>query len=361
MKEVHEDDYTDEDLAWIQGAPDDDTKEFRKSIINMAIDVNGYSFQAGVAKSFIPHLNYYQMVEIEGIPDHVLQTVELALNWNALGQDLGALAGAAIRWGLRDKFDPKRETVVHEEMTQDIMEIVEKYLQANQNEGETIAYWSKQCYNVLGLAGAIFNRELHHWNANNTKPQKALLGALNQADKFTDRHYRAMFYLSIHPIPLVTLEQTRQAIVEGKISGITDAVTVRCKSAPAGCGDIAACASVIPSLKAETFVSKIGTKFMDRIDELEGLNKNILNSAGSYHPFASSYETERILVDKNIYKPAMVLLAAYIKAIVKGTLGESNALEKFIDTNARQVRLFVNAFKEEAESAGTTLAELAKD
>jgi len=352
---------TNEELQWIAGGANDEDKATRKLALLNLLEMNGLKFEPGIGKSYIPQKNYFQLFTAKGLPASVVDAVQNALNWDALDRGVGGLAGAGVRRGLLDMVDPKRECTVHPALTPEITVILKAYNDYTNTRKDFIPFWAAQSRNVLGLAGAIFNREMHHWNAENIKPQQALMGSLNQQDTIPETEYRKLFYLSIHPIPLRTMEELRQSIAAGKTQGINDAVTSRCRSAPASCGDIHACAQAIPDLKGEPFFAKFGGTIRNELESITKLNSEIMSNASSYHSFAANYGKDRILVDKIYLKRVMACLCAYIIVNIKGSLAQSAALRKFRSNNARTVQKWIAAFEKAAETADFSLELLTAD
>jgi len=349
------------DQAWIDDEKDAALKEVRKNAILNLMEMNGLKFEPGIGKSYIPEKNYLQVFENGALPENVQRSLTNALNWDALGRGIGGLAGAGVRIGLMHLRDLKRECKTHNLVTPEIMAIVRDFNEFVATRKDILPFWTAQCFNVLGLAGAIFNREMHHWNAENIKPQQALIGSLNQQDSIPENEFRKLFYLSIHPIPLASMEELRQNIVNGSVPGINDAVTSRCRSAPASCGDVHACAQAIHDLKSESFYNNFGENMRGQIDELDNLNRKIMKDAASYHNFAANYKKQRIIVDKVTLKRSMACLCAYIMVNIKGSLAQSAALRKFRSNNARTVQKWISAFEAAAQNTAETLDTLAAD
>jgi len=349
------------DQEWIDAAKTDEMKVARSAALLNLIEMNGLNYEPGIGKSYIPEKNYYVRFDDSSLTPAINELYEKALNYVALGGGLGGLAGCGVRWGVRKYYELKRETRTFVAVNDEAEDAVKAFTAFAHAHKESVPFWTAQAMNVLGLAGAIFNREMHHWNAENTNPQKALLGALGQTDEIPEQEYRKLFYLSIHPVPLAQLENVRQSIVEGTIAGISDAVTTRCRSAPAGFGDIHACAQGAIDLRAEEFYGKFGEKIQSAIDDLIDINDQIMSNAGSYHVFAPAYNKKRITLEKARYRRAMICAAAYIIVHVKGSLVKSAALKKFRNSNLRMIQKWVAAYEKVAEVEGVTLVDLAKD
>lgn len=352
---------SEDDKKWIALGRTDDEKSSRTAAITNLIEMNGLKFQAGIGKSYIPEKNYFVIMDDKSLSKEVNELYEKALNFQALGGGVGGLAGAGVRFGLRGLIDVKRETRICVSAGNDEHDAVVAFNAFAANRKQTLPFWQAQCENVLGLAGAIFNREMHHWNAENTKPQQALLGALGQTDEIAEQEYRKLFYLSIHPIPLGAMEQLRQDIAAGKAVGISDAVTQRCRSAPAGYGDVHAAAQGAADLKSEQFYNTFGGRLKKDIEQLLDANKDLIEDAGAYHAFAASYGRTKEVIDKAAIKRAMICCTAYIIVHVKGSLIQSAALKKFRSANARMIQKWVAAFETIANTEGQSLVELAAD
>jgi hypothetical protein len=351
----------DVDKTWINAGSTDAIKNMRKQALLNLIEMNGLKFDSGIGKSYIPVKNYFQLVIDKSLSAEINDIATSAMNWHALGRKVGGLAGSGVRAGIASLIDTTRETTVHEKYTDEIEAIVADYVEFTNGHKDIFPFWAAQAMNVLGLAAAIFNREMHHWNAENTKPQLALLAALNQQDSIPENELRPLFYLSIHPVPLRQLNILRQNIVDGKQPGINDAVTTRCKSAPAGTGDIHACAQAIVDLTSEAFYGTFGNSIKEEINVLKELNVDIITNAGRYHAFAANYGLERTLVDRIRFKKAMICLCAYIIVNIKGSLAQSAALKKFRNQNSRMVTKWIAAFETVAGDAALTLAQLSAD
>lgn len=350
-----------DDKKWIDAGKSDEDKKIRTAAITNLLEMNGLKYEAGIGKSYIPEKNYFIIVEDKSVSREVNQLYENALNFRALGGGVGGLAGTGVRWGVRGHIDIARETVVVGKILEEHDEAVANYSAFVSTRKQTFPFWFAQCNNVLGLAGAIFNREMHHWNAENTKPQQALLGALGQTEEIPEVEFRKLFYLSIHPVPLRAMEECRQRIVRGDLGGISDAVAQRCRSAPAGFGDIHAAAQGAVDLRAEQCYNEFGNKLKDNIDDLIHINNDIMADAGTYHAFAASYGLKKKILDKSNVKRAMICCTAYIIVHVKGSLIQSAALKKFRNTNARMIQKWVAAFEAIANKEGQTLSDLAAD
>lgn len=350
-----------DDQKWIDLGSTQENKDARKMALLNLVEMNGLKYEAGIGKSYIPEKNYYILFNDSALTADANELYEKALNFVALGGGVGGLAGSGVRWGLRKYFAPDREAKSVVKLDESCDEALKAYNAFSSNRKEAVPFWTAQAHNVLGLAGAIFNREMHHWNAENTKPQQALLGALNQTDEIPEQEYRKLFYLAIHPVPLHVMENLRQDIVNGAVPGISDAVAARCRSAPAGQGDVHATAQGAIDLRTEVFYNSFGNHLKAEIEELVALNSEIVANAGQYHAFASAYKLKRVNIDKAKYKRAMVCSAAFIIVHVKGSLAQSAALKKFKNSNLRLIQKWITAYEAEANTAAKSLEELGAD
>lgn len=352
---------TEADNNWINTATTDELKNLRKTALINLIEMNGIKYDAGLGKSYIPEKNYYIRVNIKGVNDNINEVYEKAANFVALGGGVGGLAGAGVRWGLRKMFSDKRESKEVSEVTEDLEASLKLFTDYSSTRKDIISFWNAQSMNVLGLAAAIFNREMHHWNGSNIKPQQALLGALGQIDDFPESEYRKLFYLSIHPVPLDILEKVRQEIVESKIIGISDAVITRCRSSPAGYGDVHAAAQAATDLIGEAFFNGFGNNIKKSVNDLMLANNDLVTNAGKFHVFAANYGLKREILDKIVIKRAMVCCTAYIFVHIKGSLAQSAAIKKFRNANSRSVQKWIVAFEAELQKEGQSLIELSAD
>lgn len=338
--------YTKEDKLYIDSGIDEADKSFRTSIIEAAIALNGAIdvAQPGVAVSYIPEDNYYVNVALDMISINQIEILEQALNWHALGRGKGGVAGAAVRWRLRKYFNLERETKVVKDITKEHQVIVKDYIAYLAVNRSTAAVWASNSWNVLGLATSCFIRESHHWDANNTRPIKALLGSLNQENEITDSEYRKLFYLSIHPIPLDVFAITFFKALDPLDSDISATVKTRLNVAPSGYADLCACAIAAESFLHEDFASRC-TLFKD-ISKVVVSAKLLKTDPISYHPFASSMGMKRKELSKVHLTEAMIVLGAYAKSCIGGTLANSPALIKFLELHARKVNKLVKGFNE---------------
>jgi hypothetical protein len=352
---------TKDDLTWIEAGGDDSIKESRRVALSNLIEMNGIKFDAGIGKSYIPIQNYYHCVRIPDITENVSELLEKALNFNALGGGIGGLAGAGVRWGLRQFYKMSREYTLVDKWHDSFEAIIAKFSAQSKNKKDLVSFWTAQCDNVLCLAGAIFNREMHHWNSENTKPQAALVNALNQTEEVPENEFRKLFYLSIHPIPLDTMESYRQSAAIGKLKGINDSVALRCRSAPAGYGDVHACSQAIPDLRAESFYNKFGEGLKAELNMLHEMNNELITNASEFHVFASSYGQTRKKLPVDKIKRAMICTCAYIIVNVRGSLAQSAALQKFKSQHSRSINVWILAFEKKTEDETPTLEVLAAD
>jgi len=347
-----------EDQSYIDSGIDDADKLFRKNVIQAAIDLNGANdaAQPGVAVSYIPEDNYYVRVSLDAITDNQLEIYEQALNWNALGRGKGGLAGAAVRWKLRSFFVKDRETKEIKILTPEHAAIVKEYIAYLAINRPTSAVWFSNGFNVLGLATSCFIRESHHWDSNNVRPIKALLGSLNQENEIPESEYRKLFYLSIHPIPLDTFALVFFKSLDPLDRDISATVKTRLNVAPAGYADVCACAIAAESFLHEDFARRC-TLLPDILRVVAGA-RALKADPISYHPFASSMGMERKDLIKSNLTEAMIVLGAYAKSCIGGTLANSPALIKFLDLHARKVAKLTRGFAEYNERKSEDLIRI---
>jgi len=333
-----------EDTAYIDAGIDEPDKIFRKSVIDAAILLNGANdaAQPGVAVSYIPEENYYYRINVRDLPLNQLEIFEQALNWNAIGKGKGGIAGAAVRWRLREFFIPTRECRTIEKLDDSHKALVKDYILALNANRQTSSVWFSNAWNVMGLAVSCFIRESHHWDANNFKPIKALLGSLNQEDEIPENEYRKLFYLSIHPIPLNVMSLTYFKSCDPLDQDISATVKTRLNVAPSGYADICACAIAAESFLHEDFAKRC-ILFKDIVRVLNAA-KQLKANPISYHPFSSQMGVTHVDFVKSPLIEAMIVLGAYAKSCIGGTLADSPALKKFLDLHARKANKLVKGF-----------------
>lgn len=256
---------SDEDQAYIDSAKTDEDRAFRNILITHAIHLNGAFDLAspGVGVAYIDRDNYFQLVlapdnhalneeqaaNMKLFPQTVRDLVEKARNWAALGKGKGGFAGACVRFALRGYVDVHRETTLIKVITKEDLALAKEFAQYSNDHSILGGVWYKNAWNVLGLSCSNFIRESHHWNSQNTKPIKALLGSLSQENEITEPEYRKLFYLSIHPIPLDVFAKVYLKRDDQKDADLSETVKTRLNVAPAGFADFCACA-----IAAEAFL-----------------------------------------------------------------------------------------------------------
>lgn len=357
------------------------------NVIRDIVELNGTGDIPGIQASYIDAREYVQDFSMVKVSNGMKKALFLAYNWQALGKGAGGLAGSAVRWGLYRHYSQAREMTVHTALPAGAALLLGEYDKAAMAAKDLINFFMTNAISIAALAGAMINRIVHHWDSKHTGAQKAFINSMGMADHLAEDQYRAVFYLAIHPLPLSTTERFRNESAAGSLPEVAEVVRLRCVGPPAGYGAINACAAAVPSLlgeklmNPETYVTvampvhpgEMGdvdlyaiealrvTKLNNvnlghraavggvrsAIAEVLGVNRRLIAEAGRYHQFAKKYgHDDRLFVDSKDHEKAMIILAGYIFAKVKGSLAKSAALRKFRDQNARAVQKVISAFSE---------------
>lgn len=357
------------------------------SAIRDIIELNGTGDMPGIQASYIEVAQYVQVFDDCKVSDAMKKALFMSHNWHALGRGAGGLAGAAVRWSLKQYFVPGREVIMHSRIPAGAAALIQEFDRIAMNQKELVNFFITNAVSVAALAGAMVNRIVHHWDAKHPGPQKAFISAMGMADSLTDDQYRPVFYLAVHPLPLLVTEEFRSRSALGKFPEVAEVVRLRCDGPPAGYGALNACAAAVSSFLAEAIMNEgngnereipiapdskdpdvqavhlvevrkaqaYNEKFnrlavsVPRLAEsvklVAAVNAKIIREAGHYHQFATKYNfTERLTVDLKELEAPMIVLAAYIFSKVKGSLASSAALRKFRDQHAREVNKRVTAF-----------------
>jgi len=379
-----------QDQAIAGGLKDDALRSFEQACRDI-LELNGSGEIPGQTASFIAESEYVHNFDQLNISDGAKKLLFLAYNWVALKKGLGGLCGSAIRWALRDKFDPNREMKIHTTMPADSQAVISEFNAASGPKKAIINFFMTNAISIVALAGAQMNKIMHHWDANHTAPQKAFISAMGVQDQVPEEAFRAIFYLAVHPIPLAMSEQIRASAALGLQTEVAEVVRLRCYGPPAGFGALNACAAAGTSLLTEpcldeaTFVPKAEIhpdaeaadyevqaraarevethnmmvarkrqsvpKLRAEITQLVKFNKHLCEHASHFHQFATKYgHAKREIVDQEIFLRAMIITCGYIYSKVKGSLAESAALKKFRNSHQRQVQRVINAFNEMSQS-----------
>jgi len=333
-----------EDQSFIDAGTTDLERVLRKTIIERALEINGAmeTAQPGMAVSYISRENYARIVVVDGLPPNVAAVLEQALNWEALGRGKGGLAGAAVRFNLRTLFVPEREAILIDKFDPGWSALLKDYTEFSSNNKHFFATWFANAWNVLGLATSSFIRECHHWNAQNTRPIKALCGSLNMEMELPESEYRKAFYLSIHPVPLIYLTAAYLKSREKDDKDISETVRQRLNVPPAGYADFCACGVAAQAFLTEKYAGH--SALLNDIRAVHTLTNTLRADPLAYNQFAVQLGVAKKSFDKSRYTEAMIVLAAYAKSQIGGTLSKSPALCKFIDAHSRKVNKFVDAF-----------------
>jgi len=354
-----------DDDAYVAGGKDDESKLSRRNFIEFLNTVNGSAASTipGASRSYIPVKNFFQLINPGTLRRDDHQVLEMAHNWAALGKGDGGLYGAAVRWGLREHYVKTRETTVVQvrdgkeldHQSDDVKALVESYLKASKGKGDVIGFWVTNASQVAALAGALQLSTGHHWDANNRKPQDALLGALGQRDDVSDDAKRALFYLSVHPLPLSVIETFRTAASSDVIQGFSPAVRMRAGAVPAGFSVLQVTVAALDQMKSEKFYPQIARFHGATFDAAARLLGEVKARPTSYHVNAQDYGVPKRVADESKILTAKIIGVAYAQEIIKGTLGNAIAIAKFASANSRQVNRWKAAFKSTVGDGEITL------
>lgn len=342
--ESQEYEITKEDKAFIAAGENDGDKALRETIVLRAIEINGAVeiAQPGMSVSYISREHYVRIVNITDYAPNMQATLEQALNWDALGRGKGGLAGTAVRAHLRHLFQDKRECIMVTKFDVKYLPLMKEYSEYSANNKHFYATWNANAWNVLGLATSSFIRECHHWNAQNTRPIKALCGSLNMEQELPESEYRKAFYLAIHPVPLIYLTAAYMKSKDPKDPDLSETVKQRLNVPPAGYADFCAC-----GVAAQAFLTEKYAAYSSLLLDIKAVLKKTNDLRASpigYNQFANQLGVKQKSFDKSRYTEAMIVLAAYAKSQIGGTLAKSPALGKFIEAHQRKVNKFVDAF-----------------
>jgi len=334
-----------ENQKYIDGAEDEKDREVRREVIQRALELNGAveAAQPGMAVSYINREHYVRLVSIEGFPETARNTLEQALNWEALGRGKGGLAGAAARFKLRNLFSNKRECVIVDAFDKKWAALMKEYVEYAANNKFFFATWFANAWNIVGLATSSFIRECHHWNAQNTRPIKALCGSLNMDQELQENEYRKAFYLAIHPLPLIYLTAAYAKSRDPSDLDISETVRQRLNVPPAGYADFCACGVAAQSFLTEKYAGHAA--LIGDIKYVLRKTNELRKAPLGYNPFAAQLGVAKKEFSKARYTEAMIVLAAYAKSQIGGTLAKSPALSKFIEAHQRKVNKFIDAFE----------------
>jgi len=355
---------SDEDKAFIDAGADEADRANRRALVTMVETLNGDTADVtpGTSMTYIPEESYYQRAVVSNAPPAIAQLIENALNWVALGRNKAAVYGAAVRWNLRDQFVDARESKVH---TVDFARADEKvkaaiagYSAALRPVIKQAAFWGANCNNVAALSGALMISAGHHYDSANTRPQAALVGALGQAEDVDSEAYRALFYLSVHPLPLEVIERKRKQAAEGKFTGYSEAVRIRCNGVPSGYGALAIAAAALEGMVGEPYYRRLVTKYALQVNSMRQALATIKENPSVYHINATDYGVERKFIDLSSLKEIMVIGIAYARFIIKGTMQKAASGKKFYDQNKKAVETWGKAFEQAAEEGIVSLNSL---
>lgn len=359
------------DEKYVKEGKTEDEKKTRRDFIDFLVTVNGSAATTvpGASRSYIPPKAFYQRVTAAGLNEGEHQLVESAFNWNALGKGDGAIFGASVRWAMRDHFVAGRELtetvyaddIGYEDLKGDVKVMVESYVKAARAKGDLVGFWAKNANQVVALAGALQLSTGHHWDANNRKPQDALLGALGQRDDVPDDGKRALFYLSVHPLPLTIIEDYRTAAAEVNLPGFSQAVKMRAATVPAGFSVLQVAVAAIEQMKNEKYFSRMARAYNDQFADAYALLAAVKAAPTAHHVNAPEYGVKRIVVADNACLTAKIIGVAYAQSVIKGSLAAAISIVKFAAMNSRQVNRWKTAFVNAVSDADITLDFMLED
>jgi len=346
---------SEEDNTFIKQGTTPEEISLRETIIKRALEINGAveDAQPGMAVSYINRENYARIVNIKEISANAQSVLEQALNWESLGRGKGGLAGTAVRAKLRDLIEPNHESVIVEKFDVKWVALMKDYSEYCSNNKHFYATWFANAWNVLGLATSSFIRVCHHWDAQNTRPIKALCGSLNMDAELPESEYRKTFYLAIHPIPIKFLTAAYVKAKEPTDKDISETVKQRLNVPPAGYADFCACGVAAQAFLTEKYAGH--SALLNEILEVCARTADLRNNPLSYNQFAPLLGVKKLEFNKARYTESMIVLAAYAKSQIGGTLAKSPALNKFIEANQRKVNRFIDAFDKNAQQRSDDL------
>jgi len=350
------------DQAFVDGGKDNEAKAARATLLDWVITMNGLAagLNPGAQKSYIPVKNYYQRVE--GLPMGIGQLIEMSLNWAALGKNKAALYGAAIRWGARTLMNDARETTVHDYKTASLSleheGLVTEYADASRGRMDQIAFWTANAFNVVALAGALQMSIGHHYDAKNTKPQAALIGALGQSEDVSEEDIRPMFYLAVHPVTLANIEKLRVIAASPDSPGFSEAVRLRALGVPAGFASLNIAVAAIDAMRMEPFYGRIASRYGDEIKTAYEFIDLIKANPTAFHVNAADYGVQKRSVDERKVLVAKIIGIAYARAIIGGTLAKAASIKKFVDAHSKEIRTWSDAFSADAETRRASIEAL---
>jgi len=359
------------------------------SLHQAILDLNGAQSDiiAGQPKSYISPDNYVRYVTATERDGKILSAaqidiIEQTLNYKALGRGKMGVLGAQMRKELWQYFDKKREcteviiagTSLPNEIKSDLKEYAENLARYN----TTAAIIRKNAKSFAAQAGINIYSKVHHWDMRNQKEWISLIAAIGLTEELTGDDLRPIVYLALHPLPLFVSSGFRQAAagqpVEFELTdpiktrgkrtigkeGFVNSVMIRSHAIPAGQATFSVCYAAWQVLSSESYAMNLKKyiKEVSNVDfnEFAELAVDIKKNGEKYHPLAAEFGATFIPVDTEKYKLYLVIAAAYIFEVAKGTLARSAALQKFKDSNNRTVNLWQVRFKLEKSSEKDSVA-----
>jgi len=355
---------TKEDETYIAAQADEPTRNLFAALIISVIDTNGSAdtITPGIGKQYIDNSQFFQLVELQDVVNNhkvaynLAVTYERALNWDAVGRGKGGIAAAAIREAYRDKVSRKRECIVHTDNPATKVAFLREFIAELEMYKMIFSFWKANAENVIALAAAVMLKEGHHWDAQNQRPQRALLAALDQKDVFSDTDMRKLFYLAVHPYPLDDL--MKFVTDDTKHANLNEAVRCRLKAPPAGTAGFIIAASGASNLKKEEFYKFASEGFKTDIDALIAAAEIIHDDPLDYHTMSQLFTKSPRKDLPVVSTECLALCIAYIKTCIKGSLASAPSLNKLADANARLVQKYNSALDRYVETRGADIAEM---
>lgn len=377
---------------------DDETREILVAIQAHLEDINGdeLSSVAGQPRTYIDAKAFKVIVETEEHNGGIMhpkqaELLEMALDADALGGGVEGFIGAHVRKALRSYYTKSREArivkVRGQGFTADMKTSVTKFLNLLARHKQLAATFTINAISIAAQSAVNMYSKLHHWDAKNQREWHALMGALGISEEMKELDLRPIVYLAVHPIPLQVLDGFRRAAsgvdqsVESLRSspsilgwqnaedakfpskGFVHSVIIRAKSFPAGTAVMAVASVSLSRLKRESYWPKLlrtidkSAEADAKVADFETLVRDIKEEGVRYHVMAKEYGAAPKQLDQEKYNEILVVLAAFIKSVEKGTLARSAALRKFTDANQRRVNFWSKMFAEETSAEGVSISE----
>jgi len=352
------------DEALINSIPDKADQSLVAALLVSVIDTNGTSdtIVPGIGKQYIDQSQYFYLVNEPvdptklNVPLKTYDALERALNWNACGRGKGGIAASAVREFYRKKVDVNRETIRVDFDLKKYGVLLKEYLVELEMHKMIHAFWKANAENVIALAAAVMLKEGHHWDAANQRPQRAVLAALDQKDVFSDADMRKLFYIAVHPYPLLDL---MMYVTDANLhKNLNEAVRCRLKAPPAGTAGYIIAAIGARHLVNEEFFKFATDAFKADFAKLQTAATSIMSNPLAYHTMATLLSGKPRLDLPAIPIETLSLNIAYIRTCVKGSLASAPSLNKLAEQNARLVQKYNAALDRYVETRSADIAEM---